>query len=130
MFVPGGKNCRITSIFPPVTHLHFFGMKTYRYNFQNIFCLQVVQNCPWYGMWGKWQRQQQNDQQCSCFIEDYMNNLSYILCICSYDCIASMTSEEKEQFYDKRRKPSTSLKHDKKTLIWWLGCCCLKGSLS
>lgn len=80
-FALRGKYCGITSTFPPVTHLHFFDVKNYLYVFQNIFCLYTVQFCPWYEQ-GK--QLQQTDQQCSCFINDYVNDLPFSLCICSY----------------------------------------------
>lgn len=75
-FVPGGKYRRITSTFPSVTHLHFFFMcviLTYLYVLQNIFYLHMVQFCPWYGTQGK--QWQQSDQQCSCLINEYVNDL-------------------------------------------------------
>lgn len=59
--------------------------------------------------WGNWQRQQQNCQQFSHFINDYTSVSSHISCNCTYDCLTSMTPEEKEQ-------PNTMAKEEKQAL--------------
>lgn len=59
--------------------------------------------------WGNWQRQQQNCQQFSNFINDYTSVSSHILCNCTYNWVTSVITEDKGQ-------PNTMAEEEKQAL--------------
>lgn len=59
--------------------------------------------------WGNWQRQQQNCQQFSHFVNDYTSVSSHILCNCTYNWVTSVTPEDKGQ-------PNTWAEEEKQAL--------------